>query len=156
MLEYCKENGLNGMERIASPPSLRTINTIGTALYGRRDYDEATNSHLATLYFVIAFIPILPLANYRVVDASPGWRFLGKVRLHSGAKLHLWGVVAGLSLWVLVSVLMSRSSVTDGFFYFFSRNARARYACRDPQYARSILACSPVDCLQRHGHQCRA
>jgi curved DNA-binding protein CbpA len=114
VLGYCKQKAVfNGMERISSPPSLRTINTVGTALYGRRDYDEATNSYVATLYFVIAFIPVLPLANYRVVDGNPGWHFLGKVRFSHPQKVHLWAVLVGLSLWVLVSVLTARSSVTQ-------------------------------------------
>jgi curved DNA-binding protein CbpA len=112
--KYCVENRiLAEMKPITSAPSLRTINTVGTALYGRRDYDEATSSYVATLYFVIAFIPLLPLANYRVVDGNPGWHFLGKVPFSHPQKVHLWAVLAGLSLWVLVSVLTAKSSVNQ-------------------------------------------
>lgn len=111
VVEYCKEKAvLNGMEPIAGPPSLRTINTIGTALYGRRDYDRGTDSYIATLYFVIAFVPLFPLTCYRVQTAGSGWRFLGKVPLAREQKIHLALAVAGVLLFTAIGVLSSNSS----------------------------------------------
>jgi tetratricopeptide (TPR) repeat protein len=111
VLAYCKEKAVfNGMKPIAGPPSLRTINTVGTALYGRRDYDEGTDSYIATLYFVIAFVPLFPLACYRVRTAGSGWRFLGKVPLAHEQKVHLGLAVAGVLFFIVIGRLSSNSS----------------------------------------------
>jgi hypothetical protein len=46
-------------------PILRTFMGIGTILYGSRD-PSPDDSYVATQYFVIFFLPILPLAAFRV------------------------------------------------------------------------------------------
>ena len=50
-------------------------------MYGRRDYDEGTDSYIATLYFVIAFVPLFPLACYRVQTAGMVEDFWGRFPL---------------------------------------------------------------------------
>jgi len=49
---------------------MRTINGIGTCLLGRRE-PAADGSYLATKWVVLFFLPVLPLASYRVLP-GPG------------------------------------------------------------------------------------
>lgn len=74
------------LKPIDRAPSLQTVNGIGTMLYGRRSFDATTNSYIATLFFTVVFVPIFPIAAYRVIDAGGGmYRFLGKARLSRAA-----------------------------------------------------------------------
>lgn len=99
-----------GVEPIDSAPSLSTVNGIGTMLYGRRDFDGTTNSYVSTLYFTFFFIPIFPIAAYRVVDAGANsYRFLGKVPL-SRAAFAAPGILAALFLFAVASSSLDSSS----------------------------------------------
>ena len=104
---YCTKNAVfEGMRPISSPPSMSTINGIGTALYGHRDEDPGTGTYVATLYFVLLFVPIFPISSYRVRPAAGGgWYFLGKVPFGQSQVVHgvlsavilaaiVWGVIA--------------------------------------------------------------
>ena len=86
-IETAKRNiALEGTEPIASAPSLGTINGIGTKLYGRREYDSQSGTYTATLYFTILYVPIIPIAAYRVNDLGGNrYQFHGKVPLASSA-----------------------------------------------------------------------
>jgi hypothetical protein len=87
---------------IESAPSLFTFNGCGFALYGNTDHDAASNSHMATYYFVLAFIPILPISRYRVVSTGTNsYRFLAKGPLRTFDKVHL-----ALSLGFILSMLL--------------------------------------------------
>ena len=105
--QYCSDRRvLSGMKRIKRAPSLYTMNTIGTHLYGERDHDRFTQSHVATLYFVVLFIPLIPIRCYRVVPQDGGWSFLGQVEWSDRERYHLWGflaVVALLFIWTALS-----------------------------------------------------
>jgi len=99
-----------GSERlmpVKSAPSLSTINGMGTTLYGHSNYDERTNSYLATLYFVLLWIPLFPLGRYRVRYVPPrSYSFLGRVPLRKGDKWHIAItplVIAGLFLLLALS-----------------------------------------------------
>jgi hypothetical protein len=75
------------MRPISAPPSLSTVNGIGTMAYGRRDYDPETYTYVKTRYFTLLYIPVLALGAYRVADApNGGWYFLGKVPLSPAAR----------------------------------------------------------------------
>ncbi|SDR55271.1 hypothetical protein SAMN05443245_7644 [Paraburkholderia fungorum] len=89
------------LEPIGSAPSLRTINGIGFALYGKTD-SKPGGSYMATYYFVFFFIPIWPIARYRVISSGRGYRFLGKAKLRAFDKWHI-GVFLGLMLIVLLN-----------------------------------------------------
>jgi len=41
---------------------------IGTKLYGYDNFDPETKSYISTKWFMIFYIPIFPLASYRVWD----------------------------------------------------------------------------------------
>ena len=55
---------------ISSAPSLGTINGFGCTLYGSSDHDTETQSYATTYYFVALFVPIFPLARYRVITCK--------------------------------------------------------------------------------------
>jgi curved DNA-binding protein CbpA len=103
VLKYCVKNKvLANLKPIKRAPSLQTINTIGFKLYGARDYDEATQSAVSTLYFVILFLPLFPLASYRVTPRGEGsWSFLGKVPFSDGESAHFWIVLLIAFIWIL-------------------------------------------------------
>ncbi len=67
---------------IRSAPGMFTFNGIGTKLYGRRDYDPSDGTYIATLWFVVLFIPIFPIRQYLVRDAGGNaYNFFGKVAM---------------------------------------------------------------------------
>lgn len=97
---------LGEIKPIDSAPSLYTINGIGSTLYGRRDFDSDTNTYVATLYFTFFFVPIIPLAAYRVKDAGTNrYQFYGKVPLTRSAYIG-----PGIA-WLLVIILI----IVNGF-----------------------------------------
>lgn len=111
---HCSDLRVFGvMKPIHSAPGLFTLNGFGTALYGERDYDPQTRSHVSTLYFVGLFIPLIPLACYRVIrDGDRSWRFMGKVPFSRGNKIHLGCSLAAIFLCFLVAALMPAPPAT--------------------------------------------
>ena len=109
-----KDVVLENLEPITSTPGMFTLYGIGTRLYGSRDHDSRTGSYIATLYFVVLFIPIFPLACYRVIaQGDRSWSFLGKVPFSNAEKTHLnvaLVALAGLLLWGIVAGNQSSTS----------------------------------------------
>jgi curved DNA-binding protein CbpA len=102
--QYCQKYRIfTEMRSIERAPTLFTFNTIGTYLYGQRDYDAETRSYVATLYFGVLFLPLIPLACFRVIPQGDNrWAFLGKVPFSQGNKLHLWLSLGLLFLFFLL------------------------------------------------------
>jgi hypothetical protein len=75
---------LGGLKPVEQAPSLFTFNGIGFRLYGATDDDSQTRSYVSTLYFVVLYVPIFPIARYRVIPAGRGYRFLGQLPLTRG------------------------------------------------------------------------
>jgi curved DNA-binding protein CbpA len=100
--EHCSNIRVFGnMKPLKSAPMMFTLNSVGTRLYGKRDFDARTGSYVATLYFVMLFLPLIPLGCYRVIPAGDrGWKFMGKVpfsprdRKHLVASLIVCGILA--------------------------------------------------------------
>lgn len=86
---------------MTKPPSLTTINTIGFKLYGKSDYDQQTDSFMTTHYFVAFFVPLFPIARYRVISPSYGsFQFLGRGALRTIDKVHL-AIFAAVVLYMI-------------------------------------------------------
>lgn len=83
------QNLYNGLTPVKSAPSLQTINGIGFTLYGRTDHDAESGSYMATYYFTFFFIPLFPIARYRVTSSGQSYRFLGKGKLRNFDKAHI-------------------------------------------------------------------
>ena len=90
-------------EQIKSAPKLSTTNGIGTTIYGK------------TVYFVILFIPILPLARYNCEFTNAGYRFYGKLRLHTWQKSWRLGLIAAFFLLLAIATADSFKSSSDNF-----------------------------------------
>lgn len=112
--KLCAENRVFGaMKPIDSAPALYTLNGCGTTIYGSRDEDAATGSHIATLYFVLLFIPIFPIASYRVIPrGGNSWSFLGRVPFADREKWHV--AICILAVLYLVFSNGSSSSTSSG------------------------------------------
>lgn len=83
------QTSLGALEPVKSAPSLRTINGIGVALYGNTDLNPSDGSYMATYYLVFLFIPVFPLARYRVISSGNSYRFLGQGTLRTFDKWHI-------------------------------------------------------------------
>jgi hypothetical protein len=80
------------MRPVTKPPTLYTVNGIGTTVVGGRDHDPDTGTYVKTVCIAVLFIPVLPLSAYRVADAPEGgWYFIGKVPLSPFART--WGLL---------------------------------------------------------------
>jgi hypothetical protein len=102
------------LKPISAPPSLRTINGFGAMLYGKSDYDPVSKSHIATYYIVALFLPLIPIARYRVInEVGNSYRFLGKLPLRKGDRWHQAIVAAAAVIWIAVSSASSGSSASS-------------------------------------------
>lgn len=87
--------------------TLARINGCGTCLYGRSDVDPATQSYVATKWFTLLFIPVLPLGRYRVIQTDVRrYAFLGRVPL----RAFDW---AQPFIWATVILLLSRACASS-------------------------------------------
>jgi Flp pilus assembly protein TadD len=100
------------LEPITSAPTMSSINGIGTKLYGESER-APDGTHVATLFFIVLFIPIYPIAQYLVqelggrkwsfygkVPPSPvivAWRLVMKLAFVSAAAAIAWGVIENSS-----------------------------------------------------------
>jgi len=88
-------------DQIGGPPSMYTLNGVGTRLYGR-DQPASDGTHIGTLWFTFVFAPIWPLAAYLVLPApTGGWHFLSKTPLPTTAMATRRWVGAAISVLVL-------------------------------------------------------
>jgi len=86
---------------IKNAPSMYCINGCGTRMYGD------------TLYFVLIFIPIIPLSRYSVTNNGNGtYTFFGKLDLHPWQKI--WKYIGlGIIGLLILSIMFSNSSSTS-------------------------------------------
>ena len=91
------------LEPISKAPSLFTLNTFGFKLYGKSDYDRETDSYMTTHYFVALFLPLFPVARYRVIsEDGTHYRFLGKGKFRQSEKIHL-GIFAAIVAYMIAT-----------------------------------------------------
>jgi hypothetical protein len=92
-------------KRLTGAPSMFTYNGVGTSLYGNADFDRNDATYVATLYIVVVFVPVFPIASYLVRDASNNgrraWSFMAKVPL--GAANFLWQRAFALAILAMVA-----------------------------------------------------
>jgi hypothetical protein len=95
------------LEPVNEAPPLFTFNSLGFKLYGKSDFDAETKSFMTTHYFVVLYLPLFPVARYRVVteDGTRYW-FLGKGKLRGFDRLHV-ALFAGLVTGLIAMVGLS-------------------------------------------------
>jgi hypothetical protein len=92
-------------------PTLYTLNGIGATFYGHRNYDKETNSYVTTHWFTILFVPIIPIAAYRVSSAgSNSYSIYGRVPLSPFLKKYRWVVLAAIVLLIIWANMGSNST----------------------------------------------
>jgi hypothetical protein len=89
------------LQPVTSAPSLFTLNGFGFKLYGSSD-EDMDDSYMTTHYLVFFFIPVAPLARYRVIRDGDRYAFLGKGGLRTIDKVHL-GIAALMVLWFFLA-----------------------------------------------------
>ncbi len=107
MSDFNLEEKFPDLRPVHKAPTLSTYNGIGTTLVGRRGYDEETGTYVTTQCFSILFIPLIPLAAYRVAQAGDGtYYFLGRVPLSAFAWR--WNVALPIMLALVAGALAWR------------------------------------------------
>jgi hypothetical protein len=88
---------LPGWRAVEGAPAMYTLNGFGTKLYGQRDEHAGTMTATVTLYATGLFVPLFPIAVYRVVTLSDNnYSFLAK---RSPEKAD-WLRVGRVWLWI--------------------------------------------------------
>ncbi|HTS18903.1 MAG TPA: hypothetical protein VMP11_15125 [Verrucomicrobiae bacterium] len=130
-------------EPIKRPPRMHTHDGIGTSLWGKEEVDPADGSYIGTLFFVLLFLPIYPIAQYLVRPATlRGWYFLARVPLNR--KMRLWRQMAALSVAVLAC------GTALGILYAKSRTNVYLVNGLDVPVAVSIDSGAPVQIAPNH------
>lgn len=130
------EKTWENLKPIDNAPSLHTINGFGTTLYGKSDFDPESSTYMATLYFVFFFIPVWPLARYRVRDVGENrYSFYGKAPLSTFNKVHIGIVLFIIGLWILQATMHSQSSSSN----------RSSYTNTRPNYSSNPSSPLPVE-----------
>jgi hypothetical protein len=57
--------------------NLQTINGIGTTLYGKSNFEQNNQSYVTTKWLVFLWLPIIPLASYKVIKGEIKSKFMG-------------------------------------------------------------------------------
>jgi hypothetical protein len=96
----------------AKPPTLYTLNGIGTTLYGKaQKRDDGT--YIATQFFAFVFLPLFPLGSYWVKPAeSGGWYFIASTPNPGWVKTPplIWGGLAAAGFLFAMMASWSASS----------------------------------------------
>lgn len=58
------------LKPVEHAPSLFTWNGLGLRIYGKSEEDPDLGSYMTTYYFVVFFLPLIPICRYRVIDAG--------------------------------------------------------------------------------------
>jgi cellulose synthase operon protein C len=92
-LQALAHEALDAPTPVTSAPPLFTMNGCGVSLYGSRDHGP-DGSYVATYCLCLVFIPVLPLAAYRVKRLEDN-RYLFGTRVRLGPLARAWQAVAG-------------------------------------------------------------
>src|ERR1035437_7674128 len=65
-----------------------SLNGFGTALYGKSEV-KSDDSYIATEWFVLLFLPIFPIASYRVLRGNTSGNVFGAKTQYSTTKVPL-------------------------------------------------------------------
>ena len=80
------------LQPVKRAPSLFTVNGCGFGMYGKRDFDQATETYVKTRCISLFYVPLFAVGAYRVGDAgSRTWYFFGKESLSGFART--WNMI---------------------------------------------------------------
>jgi hypothetical protein len=132
-----RQRVLGALTPISSAPSLYTLNGFGFTVYGNSDYDAETRSYLTIHYFVALFIPIFPIARYRVIHEPGGqYRFLGKLPLRAVDRWHLWIVIIAIAAFIIGGAINSDKTSSSSSTRF-GNNSPSNFGTTSSSSSRS-------------------
>jgi len=91
--ETMEERITNNGTPISNAPSMYTLNGCGTTIYGD------------TLWFVLIFIPIWPIARYKLSRQGKSFTFYGKLPVHKWQNV--WRIIVGIIGVIIVISMFS-------------------------------------------------
>ena len=100
-----REKRMRGLKHVKSAPTLTTYNGMGGRMYGETDRDPEDGTYITTYYFVFLFIPIVPIARYRVFASGNSYRFIGKAPLRTVDRWHI-AVVVAIILGIVIQAIV--------------------------------------------------
>lgn len=144
------------LKPISAAPSLRTINGFGFRLYGNTDYHKETNSYASTYYFVGLFVPLIPLARYRVRDTGPSqYSFLGKLPLRRGDRLHQAIFIGAIVWWGFLN--STGNSISSSQNQYSTANPLDKYvSSAQPGSASAPAVAGPADDIYAQSNEAAA
>jgi tetratricopeptide (TPR) repeat protein len=83
------------LDPVAAAPSLYTMNGIGTMIWGKSDVGS-DGTYVGTLFFVLVFLPIWPIAQYLLYSQGNQYQFFGKLPL--SRTMRLWRAAVAVAL----------------------------------------------------------
>ncbi|HTJ81216.1 MAG TPA: hypothetical protein VL400_05810 [Polyangiaceae bacterium] len=125
-----------------SPPGMGSFNGVGVKLYGADEQDPRDGTFIATLYLIVAFVPIFPLGEYlvRQVDQNffrGSWQFFGKAPL---SRTHRkWRRIVP----VVAAGIVALVAVVSGVKSYVAHQRAPLYATNDLDVAVQI-AIGPI------------
>lgn len=137
---------------IKSPPTMRTVNGVGTKIYGD------------TLYFVFFFIPICPIGRYSLQAEGNAYRFFGKLPFHNWQKIWLYAFLGVVGIIIFNSFSSSGSSSSYQSNNYNNRSSYnsnmvniGEYRCSKDvaQSAQSMISADTKDKLSREDQELR-
>jgi hypothetical protein len=96
---------MRGLTHVKAAPTLRTVNGMGGRMYGESNRDPEDGTYITTYYFVFFFIPIVPIARYRVFASGNSYHFIGKAPLRTVDKWHI-GIVVAAILGIVIQAII--------------------------------------------------
>lgn len=93
---------------LTKSPELHSAHGYGTGLYGRREYDAATDTFIMTYAVVLMGVPLIPIRQYLAQgDAASQVQLLGVVPTHP---------LLGVARWALLGGTLSGGAVAGALF----------------------------------------
>lgn len=130
-------------------PGLFTLNGCGTSLAGKRDHHAGSGSYVTTQVLTILWIPVLPLAAYRVIPAGGNhYHFLGREPLSNLARRLRWLIIAGVAGWLTVASV-------EGYFHSDGYLSAQRIRRAQTYLTAGSPADSATEILPLCGHAAR-
>lgn len=143
MSEMNLQDKFPDMKPLNGAPTLWTVNSIGVAVYGRRDIDPETATYVKTRAICAVFVPLFFIDAYRVADAaSGGWYFIGRVPMSSVAKL--WNAIVVAAIAVSVGTGYWNSYVNSPPMVAKRQLDKADAAAAEAEFARAAEIYSDV------------
>ena len=89
------------VEPLESAPSHRTINGIGTVIWGNAELDDHDGTSIGTQFLTFVYIPLIPLGQYLWIKQDDQYRVFGKVP--HGPLVYIWRNLFAVALAVVVT-----------------------------------------------------